>query len=82
MRHLTPVAGQVQGRLCRHQAVSTGRAPMAEVEIVEAVPVPIFVADYTPIIEPSVGMDGATPGDLLRDDEALLIETLALPRAV
>lgn len=55
---------------------------MAEVEIVEAVPVPIFVADYTPIIEPSVGMDGATPGDLLRDDEALLIETLALPRAV
>jgi hypothetical protein len=30
---------------------STGRAPMAEAEIVWAAPVPVFVADYTPIIE-------------------------------
>jgi len=55
---------------------------MAEVEIVEAVPVPVFVADYTPIIERFEGMDGDTVRDLLSNDEVLLMETLSLPRAV
>jgi hypothetical protein len=58
------------------------RVPLAEVEIVSAVPVPVLVADYTPIIERFKGMDGATLRNLLRSDEALLMEVLSLPRAV
>lgn len=58
------------------------RVPLAEVDIVSAVPVPVLVADYTPIIERFEGMDGETLRDLLRSDEALLMEVLSLPRAV
>ncbi len=58
------------------------RVPLAEVEIVSAVPVPVLVADYTPIIERFDGMDGLTLRHLLRTDEALLMEVLGLPRAV
>jgi hypothetical protein len=39
---------------------STGRAPMAEVEIVQAAPVPVFVADYTPIIEITISARAGT----------------------
>ncbi|MEX1092119.1 MAG: HAMP domain-containing sensor histidine kinase [Acidimicrobiia bacterium] len=60
----------------------TIRLPLAELDIVSAVPVPVLVADYTPIIERFDGMDGETLRHLLRTDEALLMEVLSLPRTV
>lgn len=50
--------------------------------IVSAIPVPVLVSDYTPIIERFHGLDGATVRDLLLHDAALLAETLRLPRAI
>lgn len=58
------------------------KVPLADVDIVSAVPVPVLIADYTPIIERFEGMDGEALRDLLRSDEALLMEVLSLPRAV
>lgn len=62
--------------------MTVDRLPLADVDIVSAVPVPVLVADYTPIIERFEGMDGETLRHLLRTDEALLLEVLSLPRAV
>jgi signal transduction histidine kinase len=63
--------------------MSLHEAPTAEVDlIVAAVPVPVFVADYRPIIERFEGLDGDTVRALLIDDESLLAEVLTLPLAL
>ncbi len=58
------------------------RLPLGDVDIVSAVPVPVLVADYTPIIERFEGMDCDALRHLLRSDEELFYEVLRLPRAV
>ncbi|MEX2250613.1 MAG: hypothetical protein WD895_00910 [Acidimicrobiia bacterium] len=50
--------------------------------MVSAFPVPVLVADYTPIIERFFGMDGDLVRERLLADDALLTECLTLPRAV
>jgi signal transduction histidine kinase len=50
--------------------------------IVSAIPAPVLVADYTPIIERFDGMTGDKLRSLLRDDDTLFTETLSLPRSV
>ncbi|HSM44321.1 MAG TPA: hypothetical protein VK969_04820, partial [Acidimicrobiia bacterium] len=50
--------------------------------IVSAVPTPVLVADYTPIIERFDGMAPHEVRRLLETDEAVLKETLSLPRAI
>jgi len=50
--------------------------------IVSAIPVPVLVSDYTPIIERYHGMNGLAVRDLLLHDAGLLSETLRLPRAI
>jgi len=50
--------------------------------MVSAIPVPVLVADYTPIIERFFGMSGDQVRRLLLEDEDLLTECLALPKAV
>jgi signal transduction histidine kinase len=53
----------------------------AEVEmLVSAVPIPVLVADYSPIIERFAGMHVESIRTLLSEDEDVLTETLALPR--
>jgi len=55
----------------------------AEVELlVSAVPSPVLVADYSPIIRRFDGMDAASIRALLSEDEEVLTETLSLPRAL
>jgi signal transduction histidine kinase len=55
----------------------------AEVELlVSAVPTPVLVADYSPIIRRFDGLDAASIRALLSEDEAVLTETLSLPRAL
>jgi hypothetical protein len=64
-------------RMSAHQAITT------DVDlIVSAIPVPVLVSDYTPIIERFAGMNGYEVRDLLLNDETLLGEALTLPRAV
>ncbi|MFZ0491701.1 MAG: HAMP domain-containing sensor histidine kinase [Acidimicrobiia bacterium] len=50
--------------------------------LVSVVPVPLLVADYTPIIDRFQGMAGGEVRELLLNDAALLNETLRLPLAV
>lgn len=50
--------------------------------MVSAVPVPVLVADYTPIIERFSGMTGDQVRDMLLKDDGLLTECLTLPRAI
>ncbi|MGD2100951.1 MAG: HAMP domain-containing sensor histidine kinase [Acidimicrobiia bacterium] len=50
--------------------------------IVSAVPVPVLVADYTPIIERFAGMEAREARDRLLEDDGLLNETLKQPVAV
>ena len=50
--------------------------------IVSAIPVPLLVSDYTPIIERFGGVSGETLRSMLREDTALFTEMLSLPRAV
>jgi signal transduction histidine kinase len=50
--------------------------------MVSAVPVPVLIADYTPIIERFSGMDGDLVREQLLKDDALLTECLSLPRAI
>ena len=50
--------------------------------IVSAVPTPVLVADYTPIIERFDGMALSEIRRLLETDDAVLKETLSLPRAI
>ncbi|MGC2240637.1 MAG: HAMP domain-containing sensor histidine kinase [Acidimicrobiia bacterium] len=50
--------------------------------LVSVVPVPLLVADYTPIIGRFAGMAGEEVRELLLGDNALLFETLRLPLAV
>lgn len=49
--------------------------------MVAAMPVPVLVADYTPIIERFAGVDGETIRQMLQDDD-LLGECLSLPNAI
>jgi signal transduction histidine kinase len=50
--------------------------------MVSAVPVPVFVADYTPILERFSGMTGDRVRALLDSDDLLLMECLTLPRPI
>lgn len=50
--------------------------------IVPAIPVPLLVSDYTPIIKRFAGIDGVTLREMLLNDAALFSETLSLPRIV
>jgi signal transduction histidine kinase len=55
----------------------------AEVDlIVSAVPTPVLVADYTPIIERFRGMDAEEIRRVLSEDEEVFNQTLTLPRAI
>jgi signal transduction histidine kinase len=55
----------------------------AEVDlIVSAIPVPVLISDYTPILERFAGMDGEVLREMLLTDEALFSEALHLPRTV
>jgi len=55
----------------------------AEVDlIVSAIPVPLLVSDYTPILKRFAGIDGETLREMLLNDAALFSETLTLPRTV
>lgn len=55
----------------------------AEVDlIVSAVPTPVLVADYTPIIDRFRGMDPETIRRLLTESEDVFNETLTLPTAI
>jgi len=61
----------------------THEVPTAEVDlIVAAVPVPVLVADYTPILERFDGMNGDDLRRLLLSDEKLLNEALRSLRAL
>jgi signal transduction histidine kinase len=50
--------------------------------MVSAIPVPVLVADYTPIIDQFFGMSGDQVRRLLLEDDDLLIHCLALPKAI
>lgn len=50
--------------------------------MVSAVPVPVLVADYNPIIERFSGMSGEEVRALLLGDDALFEQCLSLPRAI
>ena len=50
--------------------------------IVSAVPTPVLVADYTPIIERFQGLDHRTIRRILTEDDEVFNETLGLPRAI
>lgn len=50
--------------------------------IVSVVPVPVLVADYTPIIERFDGMRPKEIRELLLNDDATLAEALTLPKPV
>jgi signal transduction histidine kinase len=55
----------------------------AEVDlIVSAVPTPVLVADYTPIIERFRGMDPEEIRRVLSEDDEVFDQTLTLPRAI
>ncbi len=56
---------------------------IAEVDlIVSAIPVPVLISDYTPILERFAGMDGERLREMLLNDESLFSEVLHLPRTV
>ena len=50
--------------------------------MVSAVPVPVLVADYTPILERFAGMDGDKVRSLLLHDDDLFTECLSLPEPI
>jgi signal transduction histidine kinase len=65
------------------ESMSSPNVAMADVDlIVSAVPTPVLVADYTPIIDRFQGMDPRVIRNLLESDEQLFMDTLSLPRAI